>query len=97
MSSQIPATTAIRAIVSGRVHGVGFRFSTRQTALRLGVSGWVRNRPDGTVEVWAQGEAGSVDALLEYLRRGPPAAIVQDVAFTMMTPEPGHRSFHITA
>ncbi|MFO7854538.1 MAG: acylphosphatase [Paracoccaceae bacterium] len=65
---------AVRAVISGRVQGVGFRDWTRREAGRLGVSGWVRNRDDGTVELVASGEAEAVDALLEVCREGPPPA-----------------------
>ena len=66
-------------IVSGRVQGVGFRYSMAQEAKRLGVSGWVRNRRDGTVEAVADGAAEAVEALLGWARSGPPSAQVADV------------------
>ena len=62
--------------VSGRVQGVGFRYALRDEALRLGVAGWVRNRADGSVEALAQGSAATVQALVDWARRGPPAARV---------------------
>lgn len=67
---------AVRVLVSGRVQGVNFRQSTRQTARRLGLSGWVRNLADGRVEVWAQGAEDQVEKLLDWLWLGPPAADV---------------------
>ena len=70
---------ANRAVVSGRVQGVYFRQSCRQEARRLDLLGWVRNRPDGTVEVWMQGQPGSVDALMDWLWHGPPHARVTGV------------------
>lgn len=66
-------------LVSGRVQGVGFRWSTREAAQRLGLAGWVRNTPDDKVEVWIEGEATAVGAMLAWLRRGPSAAHVTDV------------------
>jgi acylphosphatase len=66
-------------VISGRVHGVGFRYSMAKEAGRLGATGWVRNRRDGTVEAVLDGPAGVVDALLAWARRGPPAARVTDV------------------
>jgi acylphosphatase len=72
--------TAVRAIVSGRVQGVGFRDWTRATAARLGVAGWVRNLDDGTVELAARGEAEAVEALLDACRSGPPPAAPNEVA-----------------
>jgi acylphosphatase len=63
-------------MVRGRVQGVGFRASTADQARRLGVVGWVRNQLDGTVEVEAGGDDPQVDALLAWLKRGPPSARV---------------------
>ena len=69
----------IRATVTGVVQGVGFRWSARSEAGRLGVTGSARNRADGTVEVEAQGEPESVDAFVGWLRHGPPGASVTGV------------------
>ncbi len=66
--------------ITGHVQGVFFRQWTADTADRLGVSGWVRNRPDGSVEVHASGEPEAVDALIAELRQGPPMAEVSDIA-----------------
>ncbi|MBS7625513.1 acylphosphatase [Candidatus Bathyarchaeota archaeon] len=65
--------------VSGHVQGVFFRHETRKHALRLGVSGWIRNLPDGRVEAIFEGEKDAVDDILDFCRRGPPGAIVKDV------------------
>jgi acylphosphatase len=62
--------------VSGLVQGVGFRWFVRERARRLGLAGWVRNLPDGSVEVMASGDAGQLDLLREELRRGPQGAAV---------------------
>ncbi len=72
----------VRLIVQGRVQGVWFRDSTRREALSLGVFGWVRNRPDGTVEVLAEGPEESVRKLVSWCRQGPPAAKVTMVKET---------------
>jgi acylphosphatase len=69
----------IQLRISGRVQGVGFREALRSEALRLGVTGWVRNLADGALEALVQGDAAAVAALLEWARRGPPAARVARV------------------
>ncbi|MBW2128843.1 MAG: acylphosphatase [Deltaproteobacteria bacterium] len=69
----------IRLVIEGRVQGVWFRDSTRRKAEALGVWGWVRNRPDGTVEVLAEGEAEKVRELVSWCHRGPSHARVTRV------------------
>jgi acylphosphatase len=71
--------TRFRAIVTGRVQGVGYRASAAHEGRRLGASGWVRNRLDGTVEVDAQGEEVVLESFLVYLRHGPPGARVRSL------------------
>ncbi len=68
-----------RVLVSGRVHGVWFRESTRRRASELGLTGWVRNLPDGRVEAVFEGEKSSVCAAIQFAREGPPAARVTDI------------------
>jgi acylphosphatase len=70
---------ARRIKVSGRVQGVGFRHATVGAAQSCGVAGWVRNRADGTVEVFVQGDADAVPRAVDWCRRGPPAARVTAV------------------
>ena len=70
---------AFRAVVSGRVQGVGFRYSAVRQARSLGLTGSVANRPDGSVEVAAEGDAAALERLLAWLRRGPPGAHVREV------------------
>ena len=65
--------------VTGRVQGVFFRAWTREQAEQLGVTGWVRNCPDGRVDAHIEGEDEAVNQLIERLRRGPPAAQIADV------------------
>jgi acylphosphatase len=69
----------LHAIVTGRVQGVYFRASTRDRADSLDLSGWVRNRPDGSVEVLAEGPEGSLRDLLTFLGQGPSGARVEHV------------------
>jgi len=77
---------ARRAIIAGRVQGVWFRDSAQRNAKSLGVAGWVRNRLDGTVEVWAEGSLEAVEALLDYCRKGPPRAFVEHLSIDEVAP-----------
>lgn len=67
----------MRATVRGRVQGVGFRYSVLSEAKRIGVAGFVENRPDGAVYVEAEGSPEQLDRLEAFLREGPPAARVE--------------------
>ena len=69
----------LRAVVHGDVQGVGFRFFLIDEARALGVRGWVRNRPDGSVELTAEGDRAQLDALLSAAGRGPRHARVTEV------------------
>lgn len=86
---------ARRAVVSGRVQGVGFRFFTERAARELGVRGWVRNLPDGSVETVAEGEDDAMARFLERLRRGPLSSRVDRVLEEEMSVE-GFTAFEIT-
>ncbi|MEX2431110.1 MAG: acylphosphatase [Dehalococcoidia bacterium] len=73
-------TVELHVLVHGRVQGVFFRQSTKEQADRLGVSGWVRNLPDGgTVKVLGQGPRDRLEQFLEYLSHGPPGADVRHI------------------
>ncbi|MFQ5644492.1 MAG: acylphosphatase [Thiogranum sp.] len=82
----------VRCIVSGRVQGVFFRASTEREARRLGITGYARNLPDGSVEVLACGAAAAVEQLKQWLWKGPPAARVEDVSCEPLE-VPAPRSF----
>jgi acylphosphatase len=68
-----------QVVIRGRVQGVFFRAEAGERARSLGLAGWVRNNPDGTVEAVFQGDRDRVDSMLAWCRRGPPAAQVEDV------------------
>jgi acylphosphatase len=72
---------SLHATVQGDVQGVGFRAFVLDNALRLGLTGWVRNRDNGDVEVWAEGDRADLDKLLDQLRKGPRASHVINVNF----------------
>lgn len=65
--------------ITGKVQGVGFRFATVRRAHELGVTGWVRNQDDGSVQALLQGTADQIDQMLSWLQYGPPPARVDDV------------------
>lgn len=78
---------AFRVFVRGKVQGVGYRESMRIEAERLGVTGWVRNRHDGGVEAVIQGESKAIEALLQWVHEGPPAAKVLRVDVKAEAPQ----------
>ena len=82
-----------KCLVGGRVQGVFYRASARGQALALGVAGYAKNLPDGSVEVLAGGTARALDALERWLRRGPPAARVETVSREDV-PEQDLHGFH---
>lgn len=83
---------ALRLLISGRVQGVGFRYSTAEVARRLGVSGWVRNRRNGSVEIHLEGNAEAIAQLKLWARRGPPAALVDGLTADTV-PDEGLQGF----
>lgn len=83
----------LEASLEGRVQGVGFRFFTRQTAVRLGVSGWVRNERDGTVTVVAEGDQEQLEELAEAIRQGPRTAVVQNADISWKEPDGSFSQF----
>lgn len=86
---------ARRYLITGRVQGVGFRYFAQRVAVQHGISGWVRNTPDGRVEVEAEGDR---DAMLEFEQRistGPAGGHVDQVATTEVSVGPVHTEFSI--
>jgi acylphosphatase len=86
---------ARRFVISGRVQGVGFRYFARDAALREGVTGWVRNLPNGTVEARIEGEREAVTRVERALRVGPRGARVDEVFVDDEDPAMVHRTFTI--
>jgi acylphosphatase len=84
------------AIISGRVQGVFFRVETQRAAERFGVFGWVRNRPDGSVEAVFEGEQQAVDAVLQWCHEGPNLAVVKNVEVKWLDFTGEFESFDIT-
>jgi acylphosphatase len=85
---------AFSARISGRVQGVGFRYSACHEARRGGLCGWVQNTREGDVEVWAEGPPAKLEAFRQWLHRGPPGARVDAVDSTDRSPA-GYRTFSI--
>ena len=86
---------ARRFVISGRVQGVGFRYFTREVAVREGVTGWVRNLADGRVEARVEGEREAVTRVERALRNGPRGARVDEVFVDEEDPAMVHRTFTI--
>jgi acylphosphatase len=84
------------ATVRGRVQGVFFRGFVQRNARRLGISGYVRNLPDGSVEVQAEGERARLKELEEHLRTGPPASSVREVVTDWSEYTGEHTGFYVT-
>jgi len=95
ISTEKTAALAHRYIVRGRVQGVGFRWFVEREAHILGISGWVRNNSDGSVEVLAQGTREQLLGLRSRLRQGPRAARVDDVEEFEAKPVSGLNTFRI--
>jgi len=87
-------TLQIRVI--GSVQGVFFRDYTRRTAQKLEITGWVKNCPDGSVELLASGTIEQLDTLISWLHQGSPNAVVQKVITKEISPEKTYRFFDIT-
>ncbi|HKC61002.1 MAG TPA: acylphosphatase [Myxococcales bacterium] len=89
MSDRVRAEIVVR----GRVQGVFFRASAQQEGLQLGLTGEVRNLPDGSVEAIVEGEREAVDDFVAWCRRGPPSADVEDVDVKLRAPRNEFRTF----
>lgn len=86
---------AFSAIVRGRVQGVGFRYFTREMAVETGVAGWVRNNPDGTVEIHANGSQEALERFMHYLRMGPTGSRVDQVDSQWFQEKGAFKNFEI--
>jgi acylphosphatase len=87
---------ARKFLISGRVQGVGFRWFAQTAAEHEGVHGWVRNLPDGRVEVQAEGDAEAVERFERALRHGPRGARVDEVDVDALTPTGRDTGFSVT-
>lgn len=94
MDNPFPPNIHAHVFISGKVQGVGYRFSTMHEANKLGISGWVRNMPDGRVEAVFEGDMATLSQMLQWCHKGPRAAKVEDVAVDYKAAE-GLRGFEI--
>jgi len=85
----------VHVLVSGQVQGVWFRASTKQKAEQLGLTGWVRNTPGGSVEAVFEGEEKIVKEMIEWCHRGPPLAKVENVEVKKQSPTNGFDGFSV--
>jgi len=88
-------TKRVRVIISGRVQGVCYRANTQEMATELGLSGWVRNRPDGKVEAVFEGTSEKVEKAIDWCRQGPPSAMVTGLEIHNEEPEEHYTGFKI--
>lgn len=84
----------LHVVVSGDVQGVGYRYTMLIVAREAGVSGWVRNRRDGTVEAEVEGTHEQLDEILAWMAEGPPGSRVESASVTDMTPQ-SDRGFEV--
>ncbi|WP_339514342.1 acylphosphatase [Pseudomonas sp. RL_15y_Pfl2_60] len=82
MSNELETRASLHGYISGRVQGVGFRQATAEQAEQLGIDGWVRNLPDGRVEVMCEAEGQALEAMRKWLEHGPKKARVEAVELT---------------
>ena len=85
----------LHAVISGRVQGVGFRFFVQGKANMLDITGWVRNRWDGTVEVMARGEEKNLETFLSLLNKGPGGANITSIEFKWLESSDEYTDFRV--
>jgi len=95
MDNESRSEARLRAVVHGRVQGVSFRYYAIQEAQQLGLTGWVANRWNGTVETVAEGRREALEEFQDFLQRGSPAALVRRVDVTWETPTGQFRRFGV--
>lgn len=87
--------SAVTILIVGKVQGVSFRYHAKELAKSLGVEGWVRNRIDGSVEIFLQGDPTFVNQLVKWCRKGPSEAKVEDVSISHSPVDPTVAGFKV--
>lgn len=87
--------TEVHLKIYGEVQGVGFRYATLRQAREFGLVGWVRNAPDGTVEIVAQGEKAVLESLINWIKTGPNFSTMRGVEARWQTPQEQYQNFEI--
>lgn len=86
---------ALTAVITGRVQGVSYRYSTQRKAIELQLKGWVCNQADGSVALTAEGERANLEQLLHFLHQGPRFARVDEVVYSWVAPSDQFKRFQI--
>jgi acylphosphatase len=86
---------SVFVVVTGRVHGVGFRYFIRQKAEELNIFGWVKNTPDGKVEIEAEGNPQNLETFLHWIKIGPARANIKSVSIAEISPLRDFTNFYI--
>lgn len=89
--------TSVKILIYGKVQGVAFRYHIKELASTLGVNGWVRNRVDGSVEAFFQGEIHLVNQLIDWCHKGPDEALVEKIDISQSTTESNVSGFVVRA
>jgi len=89
------AMKAVHMTARGRVQGVGFRFFVRERSVSYGIKGWIRNRPDGSVEIHAEGDKGKLSQFIANVREGPVFGHVSELLVEWIEPEQTYLGFNI--
>ncbi len=94
--SKLSDLAAFHAVAQGRVQGVNYRSFTSRNAVQLNLNGYVRNLPDSSVEIYAEGERSQLEKLAEKLREGPPGARMDNLSLTWLEYTGNYDDFEVT-